>query len=293
MRRRWGILIIMALVLSGALAACSPSPPASGLLGSGKFELRIDGRESIPVYYVTGARATEEATIIVVMHGVERNAAEYRNTWTELVRDRDVVVVAPQFSDDDFPDAEGYNLGGLADTDGDNDDDSRVLDGAYGYIEPLFESVRARIGGEQAGFSIFGHSAGAQFVHRYVEFVPHAPVNVAVAANAGWYTMPDESARFPFGLGGDAPQFDASAAFGRHLVILLGTDDVGTKNLRRDDEARAQGDTRLERGREFFDRALRASAREDVVLRWEMHEVDGVDHDQVAMAAAAVHYLVE
>ena len=66
MRRRWGILIIMALVLSGALAACSPSPPASGLLGSGKFELRIDGRESIPVYYVTGARATEEATIIVI-----------------------------------------------------------------------------------------------------------------------------------------------------------------------------------------------------------------------------------
>ncbi|NKF31987.1 hypothetical protein HER21_36775, partial [Pseudomonas sp. BGM005] len=124
-----------------------------------------------------------------------------------------------------------------------------------------FENVRARIGGEQTGFSIFGHSAGAQFVHRYVEFVPHAPVNVAVAANAGWYTMPDESARFPFGLDGDAPQFDASAAFGRHLVILLGTDDVGTKNLRRDDEARAQGDTRLERGREFFDRALRASAR--------------------------------
>lgn len=293
MRRRWGILIIMALVLSGALAACSPTPQGSGLLGSGRYELHLDGRESIPVYYVTGARATEQATIIVVMHGVGRNAGEYRDTWTDLVRDRDAVVVAPQFGDDEFPDAENYNLGGLADPDGDSDGDSDVLDGAYGYIEPLFEDVRARIGGEQSGFSMFGHSAGAQFVHRYVEFVPHAPIDVAVAANAGWYTMPDDSARFPFGLDGDdAPAFDVEAAFGRTLIVLLGTDDVGTKNLRRDDDADEQGDTRLERGREFFDRAQREAAREAVTLRWELHEVQGVDHDQAAMAAAAVQYLL-
>lgn len=293
MRRRWGILIAMAVVLAGALAACAPMTPDSGLRGSGRFDLRIDGREPIPVYYVTGTHATAQATIIVVMHGVERNAADYRNTWTDLVRDRDVVVVAPQFSDDDFPDAENYNLGGLTDADGDNRDGSHVLDGAYGYIEPLFEDVRRRIGGDQTGFSMFGHSAGAQFVHRYVEFVPHAPVDVAVAANAGWYTMPDGSARFPFGLDGDdAPPFDAAAAFRRHLVVLLGTDDVGTKNLRRDDDADAQGETRLERGREFFDRAARAAAREDLAFRWEMHEVQGVDHDQVAMAAAAVPFLV-
>ncbi|GAA1252005.1 hydrolase [Microbacterium phyllosphaerae] len=294
MRRSWGILIIMSIVLSAALAACSPIPPVSGLLGSGKYVLRVEGREPIPVYYVTGARATEQATIIVVMHGVERNAADYRNTWTELVRDRDVVVVAPQFSDDEFPDAENYNLGGLADAEGSNDDDSRVLDGAYGYIEPLFEDARDRIGGGQSGFSMFGHSAGAQFVHRYVEFVPHAPVDVAVAANAGWYTMPDDSARFPFGLDGpDAPDFDATAAFGRQLIVLLGTDDVGTKNLRRDPDASAQGDTRLERGREFFDRSMRAAEQDGVAFRWELHEVPGVDHDQVAMAAAAVHYLLD
>ena len=106
--------------------------------------------------------------------------------------------------------------------------------------------------------------------------------------------MPDDSARFPFGLAGDdAPEFDAAAAFGRRLVILLGTDDVGTRNLRRDDDARAQGDTRLERGRTFFDRAVRASLRADVSLQWELHEIEGVDHDQVAMAAAAVRYLLE
>ncbi|WP_314424929.1 hypothetical protein [uncultured Microbacterium sp.] len=292
MRRGWGILIAMALILTGALAACTPIAPESGLLGTGRFELRIDGREPIPVYYVTGAHATSQATIIVVMHGVERNAAEYRDSWSDLVRDRDIVVVAPQFGDDDFPDAENYNLGGLTDADGDDQDASRVLDGAYGYIEPLFEHVRGRIGGDQTGFSMFGHSAGAQFVHRYIEFVPHAPVDVAVAANAGWYTMPDESARFPYGLDGDdAPAFDAAAAFGRHLVVLLGTDDVGTKNLRRDDDAGAQGHTRLDRGREFFERAVRAAERQNLPFRWEMHEVPGVDHDQVAMAAAAVPFL--
>lgn len=280
------------------LGACSSQPSGgaaslSALLGSGKFTLRLEGRKDIPVYYVTGARATRDATILVVMHGTDRNGADYRNTWAGLVRDRDVVVVVPQFSREDFPGAENYNLGGLADPDGRDRRNPGVEDGAYGYIEPLFERTRERIGGSQEGFVMFGHSAGAQFVHRYVELVPDAPVSTAVAANAGWYTMPDDSERFPYGLKGDhAPAFDARAAFGRRLIVLLGEEDTETENLRQDDGAMAQGDTRLARGKEFFARARAVAQRDDVPFRWVLAEVPGVAHDQVGMAGAAVPYLL-
>jgi hypothetical protein len=45
---------------------------------------------------------------------------------------------------------------------------------------------------------MFGHSAGAQFVTRFVTFMPqHRPI--AVAANAGWYTTLDDLVEFPTG----------------------------------------------------------------------------------------------
>ena len=42
---------------------------------------------------------------------------------------------------------------------------------------------------------IYGHSAGSQFVHRFLMTRPDAPVERAVAANAGWYTLPDDECR--------------------------------------------------------------------------------------------------
>ena len=51
-------------------------------------------------------------------------------------------------------------------------------------IEPLFDHARARFGMEADAYSIYGHSAGAQFVHRFLFHVPDARVARAVAANA-------------------------------------------------------------------------------------------------------------
>jgi len=49
-------------------------------------------------------------------------------------------------------------------------------------------------------FSMFGHSAGAQFVHRYITFMPQGHLRAAVAANSGWYTLPDQTLKLPYGL---------------------------------------------------------------------------------------------
>ena len=56
--------------------------------------------------------------------------------------------------------------------------------------------------GTRRGYALYGHSAGGQFVHRYVAFADAPRMESAVAANSGWYTMPDDGA-FPYGWGGD------------------------------------------------------------------------------------------
>jgi hypothetical protein len=53
---------------------------------------------------------------------------------------------------------------------------------------------------DHAGYDMYGHSAGAQFVHRYLQFYDSPKVKKAVAANAGWYTFPNEAINYPYGI---------------------------------------------------------------------------------------------
>ena len=45
---------------------------------------------------------------------------------------------------------------------------------------------------------MFGHSAGAQFTHRYMLLSKDKRISNAVVANAGWYTFIN-NAKFPYG----------------------------------------------------------------------------------------------
>ena len=70
---------------------------------------------------------------------------------------------------------------------------------AFTAIERMYSVIKTAAHLNTSGFSIFGHSAGAQFVHRYVAFVRSSlgkckgeawQLEHAVAANAGSYTRP-------------------------------------------------------------------------------------------------------
>ncbi|MEN0653782.1 MULTISPECIES: alpha/beta hydrolase [Hyphobacterium] len=247
---------------------------------SGSFVFTDWPGPPITIHYVEPDSVdTGDAPVVIVMHGVDRNADDYAANWRGLVAEHGFRVYAPEFSDADFPGAAMYNLGGIG------------TDGPYAYsaIEPLFTAIAER-GGTAEGYYLFSHSAGAQFVHRAVLFEALPRLIMAFSANAGWYTLPDPATDWPYGLSGTSVDEAAIGAWlGRPLVVLLGDQDTDRRdpNLRRTAEAMAQGEHRYARGA-FFMRTARDRAVElGVPFAWTAYNVPGVAHDNAGMAQAA------
>jgi poly(3-hydroxybutyrate) depolymerase len=227
---------------------------------------------------------------VFIMHGALRNGDVYRDDIAPLAEAHGFIAVAPLFSSEDFPGAEGYILGGATDRDG---NPKPRAEWVFSVIEPLFDTIRAEHASTRTRYSIFGHSGGAQFLHRFLLAVPDARVDRAVAANAGWYTMPDPSTPWPFGLAGAPFPVDTADWFAAPMTVLLGTaDTLRTDNLNQTPEADAQGPHRLARGHAFFGMAQITAAAAETPFSWSLDFVEGVGHDHTPMAAGAIDHLL-
>jgi len=106
---------------------------------------------------------------------------------------------------------------------------------AWGFtvLERLVATLRSELGLADEAFDLWGHSAGAQFAHRFALFRPAAPVRRIVAAGAGWYTTPDLELDFPYGLRHEQLGFDRLALerWTRRDIVLL----RGEREVRRDE----------------------------------------------------------
>ncbi|HWA97814.1 MAG TPA: CapA family protein [Pirellulales bacterium] len=277
-------LLVTTLLLHRAVAA--DKLPA----GAGRFEVAHAGK-TIPVWYYLPESAKAGAPVLVVMHGVNRDADRYRDEWLPHAKKYGLLLLAPEFSKASFPDEEHYNQGNTLDA------QQRPLpreQWSFSFIEPVFDRAKTAFGNRSANYYLYGHSAGAQFVHRFLYFVPNARVSRAVAANAGWWTLPDPEIDFPYGLRGSAvDQAALKAMLRRPLTVLLGTEDTdpNDKNLRRTPQALAQGAHRYARGQFFFEAGKKRAARLGVPLGWQLATVPGVAHSNKGMAEFAVRHL--
>ena len=296
---RFGVVVV---VLAAILVACTTTsrgpdvaPRSAGVIRPGLGEFTFDGyaplrSRPVKVYY-EAPDDPATAQILIVMHGVGRNAEDYRTDWHEYVRSRNVLVLAPEFSDDEYPDT-SYALGNMVDRNGHPRPQEQW---SFHVVEALFDFAVRDVGSSARDYALFGHSAGAQFVHRFVEFMPDRRTRVAVAANAGWYTMPDDSVAYPYGLG-DSPATEKglTQAFATDLVVLLGGDDVDPENdsLRRDRQSDAQGTNRLDRGRRFYATARDVADANSAPFHWRTGVVPGVAHDHTEMSRVAAPILL-
>lgn len=241
--------------------------------------------------YVPLACVGKPCPLVFSLHGLQRNAEVARDNWVDAAERHGLLIAAPHFDRERFP-TRLYQQGGV----GSEADPARWV---YAVIERFFD--RALATGRVAGttYTLFGHSAGAQFVHRMAILMPQARFSTAVSANAGYYTLPvgKQAAggfSYPYSLEGTpATQASLKAAFAKPLLVMLGELDTDPDHpqLNRSKGAQAQGPNRLARGRNFVAVAAAEAARLGVESRWREIVVPGAAHEQRKMANAAADVL--
>lgn len=262
--------------------------------GSGRFyhqDVSSGEKRDISVYYHRPDGYTPDRPILFVMHGNSRTALRYRRQWRESANTYNALILVPEFDKFDFPGSVSYHLGGMYDV---VTGDSKPRDQwTFSVIDRIFEQTKKLTNSTQEKFLIYGHSAGGQFVHRYLTFTGSSKVKRAVAANPGWYTLPVMEDEFPYGLK-DSPATKANLAslFGKYLVILLGEDDIRqTRSVRQTPEAMEQGPHRLARGKYYYATGKRVAADLGLSFNWRIQTVPGVGHSNGGMAPAAAQIL--
>jgi poly(3-hydroxybutyrate) depolymerase len=261
-------------------------------LAHGSSQIAFSGWSGpeLPVFVHKPETSGANSRIVFVMHGVLRDGDRYRDEWRDLAEKHDLIIVVPTFGRKDFPTTASYNLGNIVNEKGRQNARSQW---SFSVIEPLFDEIVCRVGGKQRGYALYGHSAGGQFVHRYVALADAPRLESAVAANSGWYTMPNDDA-FPYGWGGDAAGLVIPAkAFQRPLTILIGTEDVDRNdaNLRKNEQADKQGLTRFDRGHGFL-AAARERTHASMPLEWKVAYAPGIGHDNGGMVPFAIPFLL-
>src|SRR5262249_20037796 len=132
---------------------------------------------------------------LLVFHGAERNAEDYRDYARALADRNCMLVAAPLFAQHTFP-AWRYQRGGIVDKYGEPRDPGKWTGRL---VLELFDWVRKQEGRPLA-YSLIGHSAGGQFLSRLAAFVPTQAQRI-VLANAGTYVLPSLAVDAPYGMG--------------------------------------------------------------------------------------------
>jgi len=225
--------------------------------------------------------------LVLVFHGVNRNAEDYRNFAIAVAERFKVIVAAPLFDKERFP-ADAYIRGGLLNKDGTLRPREQWT---YALVPQLVAALRAGEGKTDLPYYLLGHSAGGQFLARFAAFYPTEAKRI-VAGNPGSHLFPRTDWKFGYGFGALPAEISDEAALQRYLAapltIYLGTGDILTdsENLDKSPEALLQGSHRLARGRACFEFAQKLAAGRGWTFNWRKVETPGIGHDGGGMFAA-------
>ena len=246
-------------------------------------------RKSIRVWTYKPEQWQDQDQIVFVMHGGGRNADDYLDAWVELADTHNLLIVAPEFENklanyttNDYQEGNLFTFFGTG---------NPKSEWAYSVIENIFDHLKSVNGITNTQYDMFGHSAGGQFVHRMVMFMPESRVGTAIAANAGFYSLPDADLEFPYGL--KNIETDLQRAYQKKLIILLGEldNDPSLGTFRTTDLAMQQGAHRLERGTTFYKASQELTTNNHWTFNWEIDTVSNVGHNYRKMSENAIEYL--
>ena len=272
----WETHIVQAFLVASLLfAAAGPSQ-----IGKSTLELQF-GEVPLKVFVYKPPSYTD-GPVIMVFHGVLRNAEEYRDDSVEMADRFRAMIVAPLFDEQLFPKRK-YQFGGIV-----SDGKATPKDEWTGeYINRISKEIRQREGRQELPLYLIGHSGGGQFLARTAGFVATDAKRI-VAANPGTHLFPTLSAEFPFGFGGLPVELQTDEHLKAYLAQPL-TIYLGTLDIERDEyldvsaPADAQGQFRFERGKNVFAAAKALAAARNWPFNWTLVIADDVEHDHTKM----------
>ncbi len=237
--------------------------------------------------YSKNGNLDETYKVVFLMHGIEVSSAKIVKNALKALKREDkngsYILVSPEISGKT---SAYYNLGNMFSSSR-KEFAYEKSDWTFGYINRLFDIIRNKWSVED-DFIMFGHSAGAQFTHRYILFGDTSDLGLGIVANAGWYTALDGEIKFPYGLKGVNRYLNRDCT-DKNLVLLLGTKDTqADKYLRSTKRSNAQGQNRLERGDYFYKKAQSFARLDETKLNWSKRYIEGVGHNGRLMLDAAI-----
>jgi len=256
------------------------------------FQNPIIQSKPIPVYIILPSKYSSESKFLMSMHGTNRNADDYANIWKSFGSANNYIITAPEFSSSLWS-SSSYILGNMFT--GSNGAGSLNPKEYWTFylVQLIHKELAEMCGLSDSTYTIWGHSAGAQFVHRMALFCPDNLISRYISANAGWYTVPDLEVIYPWGVkhalltnitSGYLYEFTTS-----NLVIMRGTaDTLRDSNLNTDPLSDAQGRNRFERAGYYYNKALEINPS----LTWPFIDVLNVGHDDAKMALAAGEFIL-
>lgn len=250
----------------------------------------------IDCFYHIPNNSTSSTPIMIVLPGAGRDASVMRDGLIQKADQKGFIVLALRFSEVYYPGSDAYNMANIFE-DGDDptpNTENPEEEWTFSPIDPIFDDFKGLIGSNVPTYDVFGHSAGAQLVHRFLIYNNGAKFNRVVASAAGWYNMPDTSVTFPYGLdSGPSIVVNLQEVFVKKTYVIVGADDVDPNsfNLRHTDEADLQGMNRLERAQYFYIQSREIAQEADLQFNWQYSSVPNTGHEGVPMANFAADKL--
>lgn len=246
-------------------------------------------KPDVEVFYITPEEINEDTKVIFVIHGNSRNAEDYLGAWIPYVLNKNVIVAAPQFTKTDF---RYFFLLEMSESSGKiNHNKNDYINNS---ISLFFNYMKSKFSLSTETYSMFGHSAGAQFTHRFMLLSKDKRISNAVIANAGWYTFITND-EFPYGIKNSPINISNEQIkwfMSSKVNLLIGSEDIGSKSVNSSKGAKLQGITRVDRANSYFNSLITSAEDRNYALRWNYKVLDNVDHDFKKVTPYAANILL-
>ena len=246
-------------------------------------------KPDVEIFYITPDQINKDTKVIFVMHGNSRNAEDYLSAWIPHVLNKNVIVAAPQFTKTDF---RYFFLLEMAESSGKiNNNKNEYINNS---ISLFFNYMKSKFSLSTQTYSMFGHSAGAQFTHRYMLLSKDQRISNAVIANAGWYTFTTND-EFPYGIKNSPINISNEQIkwfMSNKVNLLIGSEDIGSKSVNSSKGAKLQGITRVDRANSYFNSLITSAEDKNYALRWNYKVLYNVDHDFKKVTPFAANILL-